>query len=89
MPIPHDLRASLSNAAAAETSAALPPSHRREYVDWIEEAKRPPTRERRITGCVERIRAGLRYSDPLARARSLAHVKPRPVATSPLTTILR
>jgi uncharacterized protein YdeI (YjbR/CyaY-like superfamily) len=33
-------------------------SHRREYVDWIAEAKRPETRRRRIERTLERLRAG-------------------------------
>ena len=33
-------------------------THRCEYVDWVEEAKRPETRARRIAGTVERVREG-------------------------------
>ena len=33
-------------------------THRREYVEWIEEAKRPETRARRIAGTLERVRKG-------------------------------
>ena len=33
-------------------------SHRREVVEWIDEAKRPETRARRIAAAVERARAG-------------------------------
>jgi uncharacterized protein YdeI (YjbR/CyaY-like superfamily) len=33
-------------------------SHRREYVEWVEEAKRPETRARRIAGTVERVAQG-------------------------------
>lgn len=35
----------------------LPPSHKREYVRWIEEAKRIDTRVRRIHEAIQRIRA--------------------------------
>ena len=38
--------------ARFETMAA---SHRREYIQWIEEAKRPATRAKRIAETVERI----------------------------------
>ncbi len=33
-------------------------SHQREYVEWVEEAKRPETRARRIASTVERVGAG-------------------------------
>ena len=33
-------------------------THRREYVEWVEEAKRPETRVRRIAKTVGRARAG-------------------------------
>jgi uncharacterized protein YdeI (YjbR/CyaY-like superfamily) len=33
-------------------------THRKEYADWIEEAKRPKTRERRVAKAVELIRKG-------------------------------
>jgi uncharacterized protein YdeI (YjbR/CyaY-like superfamily) len=33
-------------------------THRKEYVEWIKEAKREETRRRRIAKAVELIRAG-------------------------------
>jgi hypothetical protein len=57
--VPADLRRSLAaDAAAGKAFAGLSFTHRREYVDWIEEAKRPETRSRRIASTVERVRAG-------------------------------
>jgi uncharacterized protein YdeI (YjbR/CyaY-like superfamily) len=50
---PPDLVAALAgNAAAAGCWAAFAPSHRREYVEWIEEARRPETRARRLAQAV-------------------------------------
>lgn len=47
--VPADLAAALrANRAAARTFADFPPSHRREYVEWITDAKRPETRTRRL-----------------------------------------
>jgi uncharacterized protein YdeI (YjbR/CyaY-like superfamily) len=47
--VPDDLRAALAaRPAAAATFAAFPPGQRREYVDWITEAKRSETRARRL-----------------------------------------
>ncbi|MGI8885336.1 MAG: YdeI/OmpD-associated family protein [Gaiellaceae bacterium] len=57
--VPPDLRAAL--AAAPEAKAALAGmsfTHRREYVEWVEEAKRQETRARRIAATVEHLRAG-------------------------------
>jgi hypothetical protein len=57
--VPADLRAALREDADAKAAfAKLSYTHRREYVDWIEEAKRPETRARRIAGTVERVRSG-------------------------------
>jgi hypothetical protein len=57
--VPDDLAAALAaEPGGAEAFAALAPSHRREYVAWVEEAKRPDTRARRIAGTVERVVAG-------------------------------
>ncbi|MEV4054486.1 YdeI/OmpD-associated family protein [Amycolatopsis sp. NPDC049688] len=36
---------------------ALPPSHRREYVQWVAEAKRPETRVSRVEKTIARLRA--------------------------------
>ena len=57
--IPGDLRAALSAHAEAKTAfGKLSFTHQREYVEWVEEAKRPETRERRIAATVERVRVG-------------------------------
>jgi hypothetical protein len=56
--VPADLRTALGEDAEAKAAfARLSYTHRREHVDWIEEAKRPETRARRIAGTVERVRA--------------------------------
>jgi hypothetical protein len=49
VPVPEDLKAALAAAPQAEaTFAGLAYSHRKEYVDWIEQARKPETRARRI-----------------------------------------
>lgn len=56
---PPDLSAALQkNAAARRTFEAFPPSHRREYVEWIVEAKREETRLRRLAQAVEWLAEG-------------------------------
>ena len=52
------LKALKKNKAAMKNFAALSPSHRREYVEWITEAKREETREKRVATAVEWIAEG-------------------------------
>ena len=57
--VPDDLAASLAeNPAAAAAFAAFSPSHRREYIEWITEAKREATREKRLAQTVEWLADG-------------------------------
>lgn len=51
---PPDLVVALEkNREARATFDAFPPSHKREYVEWISEAKRPETRARRLAQAIE------------------------------------
>jgi hypothetical protein len=57
--VPRDLAVALSGDPAAEKAFdAMSFTHRREYVEWVEEAKRSETRARRIAETVKRVRAG-------------------------------
>jgi hypothetical protein len=57
--VPADLAAALKkNQAAASYFEGLSPSHRREYVEWITEAKREETRTRRLATTLEWLAAG-------------------------------
>jgi uncharacterized protein YdeI (YjbR/CyaY-like superfamily) len=57
--VPEELEAALGeNEAAYATFAAFPPSCRREYAEWIAEAKRPETRSKRVAQAVEWISEG-------------------------------
>lgn len=47
-----------SDAAAKATWEAFPPSCRREYLEWINDAKREETRERRILTAVAQLAEG-------------------------------
>jgi uncharacterized protein YdeI (YjbR/CyaY-like superfamily) len=61
LPAPEDLRAALDAAPkATATFDAFPPSCRREYVEWVTEAKRPETRAKRIAQTVEWLAEGKR-----------------------------
>ena len=58
---PHDLAAALEkNKAAKATFDAFPPSCKREYVEWIVEAKREETRAKRLAQAVEWMAEGKR-----------------------------
>ncbi|HVW22423.1 MAG TPA: YdeI/OmpD-associated family protein [Opitutaceae bacterium] len=54
---PPDLAAALQRAGLAGFFAGCTPAHRREYLGWIGEAKKPETRARRIEQAVARIGA--------------------------------
>jgi hypothetical protein len=56
--VPDDLRDALTVAGALDAFDALSYSHQREHLGWIDEAKRPETRARRIRQTVERLQAG-------------------------------
>jgi Bacteriocin-protection, YdeI or OmpD-Associated/Domain of unknown function (DUF1905) len=51
--VPADLRAALAADPVAKAAfGKLSYTHKREYVEWVEEAKRPDTRARRIAATV-------------------------------------
>ncbi len=57
--MPGDLQAALKKARGAMANfEKFPPSHKREYIEWIVEAKREETRAKRIATAVEWIAAG-------------------------------
>jgi hypothetical protein len=59
--LPDDLRQALeADAEAGGLFEKLSYSHQREYVLWIEEAKRPETRQKRVQGTLERLLQGKR-----------------------------
>jgi uncharacterized protein YdeI (YjbR/CyaY-like superfamily) len=56
---PEPLRRALDASPEARSAFdAMPPSHRREYIEWIAEAKRAETRDRRIATALEWIGEG-------------------------------
>jgi uncharacterized protein YdeI (YjbR/CyaY-like superfamily) len=57
--VPAELRAALKkNKLAAKVFADFSPSCRREYADWIAEAKRPETREKRLAQAISWMAQG-------------------------------
>lgn len=53
--LPSDISDALHAAGILPKFLSLPPSHRNEYVKWIEDAKKPDTRRRRIEQAVARL----------------------------------
>jgi Bacteriocin-protection, YdeI or OmpD-Associated/Domain of unknown function (DUF1905) len=57
--VPSDLAAALeADPTVRETFAGLSYTHRKEYVRWVEDAKRDETRTRRIAKSIELLREG-------------------------------
>lgn len=60
--VPADLKAAIAaSAKARENFGRLSFSHRKGYVDWVTEAKKPETRERRVREAVKRLSKGKGY----------------------------
>jgi hypothetical protein len=59
IPMPKDLAAALKkNARARATFEAFSPSHKREYLEWITDAKTDETRQRRLATALEWMAEG-------------------------------
>lgn len=52
------LKALKKNAKALKAFEAFSPSHRKEYIEWITEAKTDPTRDKRIATMIEWLEEG-------------------------------
>ena len=58
--VPEDLAVALADGAVGDVFDALSYTHRREYVSWVEEAKREETRTKRVARTVELLREGVK-----------------------------
>lgn len=59
LPLPQDFAAALaSNAEARKTFNNFPPGKRRDYIEWVTEAKRPETRRRRLATSIAWLAEG-------------------------------
>jgi uncharacterized protein YdeI (YjbR/CyaY-like superfamily) len=59
IPMPSDMKDALArNTKAKSTYNEFSPSHKREYLEWITEAKQPETRQRRLSQAVEWMAEG-------------------------------
>ena len=58
--VPDDLARALREAGVEEAFASLAPSHRKQYLYWVNDARREETRQRRIAETVRHAREGRR-----------------------------
>jgi bifunctional DNA-binding transcriptional regulator/antitoxin component of YhaV-PrlF toxin-antitoxin module len=58
--VPEDLAAALADARVRDAFDRLSYTHQKEYVAWVEEAKREETRKTRISRSVELLQEGVR-----------------------------
>src|SRR5688500_5931042 len=59
IPVPDDFSAALASSPKAKaTFDGFPPSARREYLEWVVEAKRPETRAKRVAQAVKWLAEG-------------------------------
>jgi len=57
--MPQELTKALSSSAVAQKKwDKLPASHRRQYLQWISQAKREETKQRRIKNCINILASG-------------------------------
>lgn len=79
--VPDDLTAALqTNRSAAATFEAFSPSHKREYVEWISEAKSEGTRQRRPNTAIEWLAEGKPRNWKYIKSRLLQGAKRRKLA---------
>jgi uncharacterized protein YdeI (YjbR/CyaY-like superfamily) len=68
--VPAVLTAALKkHAKARATFEAFPPSHKREYIEWITEAKRDETRDKRLETTIEWLEKGKHRNWQYERAK--------------------
>jgi len=61
LPVPQDFAAALRDDPSAKaTFDGFPPSARRDYIEWITEAKQDPTRAKRLATAIEWLAEGKR-----------------------------
>ena len=60
--VPEDLARTLGkDRAASQAFQRLSYTHRKEYVQWVVEAKKPETRQRRVERTIKMLRAGTKH----------------------------
>jgi len=60
-PMPEDVKERLNREKLMDAYKRKPPYQQNDYIGWILKAKRPETREKRITQMIEELRNGDKY----------------------------
>lgn len=68
-PMPSDIEERLASCDLREAYDARPAYQRNDYLGWIERAKRPETREKRLSQMLSELEAGDRYMNMAWRPR--------------------
>jgi uncharacterized protein YdeI (YjbR/CyaY-like superfamily) len=76
--IPDDLAGALRDGGVYETFMATPPSQRKQYLYWVNDAKRDETRRRRIAETVRRAREWKGSGQPPETDASFRQASARP-----------
>ncbi len=59
--MPQEVREALAASGLQEAYAARPPYQRNDYLMWINQAKRPETKQKRLEQMLDELRAGNVY----------------------------
>jgi uncharacterized protein YdeI (YjbR/CyaY-like superfamily) len=60
--VPDDLAQALrKDREASQAFEGLSYTHRKEYAQWVQDAKKPETRQRRVEQTIELLRAGTKH----------------------------
>lgn len=71
LPVPNDFATALrTNTAAKKTFDAFTPGKRRDYIEWVTEAKRPETRQKRLATSLAWLAEGKSHSWKYEEKRS-------------------
>ena len=68
-PLPAFVREALRTSGLMEAYKARPPYQQNDYIGWITRAKRPETRQRRLTQMLEELASGDHYMKMPYRAK--------------------
>jgi len=68
-PMPQDIEKRLIKENLMDAYRSRPPYQQNDYLGWILKAKRPETREERISQMIEELRSGDKYMGMSYRAK--------------------
>ena len=69
--MPDDIRKTLLENDVMGQYETRPPYQRNDYIAWIDRAKRPATRQKRLAQMIDELQAGDRYMKMKYRAKKM------------------